>query len=90
MKRETVLLHGGACAGMQVLWQAWDEIRMVKCLDGHAPWPANADNPALEYEIYRPSLDSPHHLRLGPQRNCRNCRERSLGTARVRAPLPMK
>lgn len=59
MKRETVLLHGGACAGMQVLWQAWEELRMVKCLDGHAPWPRNADNPALEYEIYRPSLDSP-------------------------------
>lgn len=59
MKRETVLLHGGACSGMQVLWQAWDEIRMVKCLEGHALWPANGGDPALEYEIYRPSLDSP-------------------------------
>ena len=59
MNRDTVLLSGGPCDGMTVAWEGWDEIRMVKCIGGYAPWPPQAGRTLMDHEIYRPSLDSP-------------------------------
>lgn len=59
MFRKTVLLDGGPCHGMSVVWDGGSELRMVRCLKGFAPWPRNAAPPLVASELYRASIDSP-------------------------------
>lgn len=67
MTGNKVLLHGGPCHGMEVVWGGCDELRMVKCLRGFAPWPSTQEIPVMDHVIYRPSIDSPSIFVFSPR-----------------------